>query len=550
MRRRLPGIAPIIAILCTLPISHSAFAVTIRYALILGNNEGADTDGSHPFEPLLHAEREVSVLRQKLVKVSNFDSSNVRTRVLAGATRAEVKSTISGLIKKRKADLKAFGQVNTLFLFYFTGHGREGRLLLKDGPLPAEEIGDMFSRMNADFSIGVFDACFSGSLDASKLSSKGIHPAPGLNLFQELPENVLSAEGRMWYVSSSSNQESYEDDRLGGVFTHFFIEALEHAESRGPGITLEDIWQYARSHTIEYTTQRKRIQVPEQYISNLRSSAPIYFSFVKKRNATLELSSKLAGRFALSYTAGNLTEVFDKDSGIKRSLAVYPGHARLIMVNANEQVSTRTVTLKSGERLIVGTMQETSSNPSLGEHSEELLEKGTVLEWDVSARHIKRGVSVLSGVGYEYAIANSVLLFARNGAFLPFRFDLGHLYACVQLDYGYDRRSYPSWSYSVHETGGKLTAGYAGSFSKWRLGAGAGFSLSYLRQRYEDNVRRNSAQFRPLIELTVLYTLTRLLLVAVAADCGVGYSPGAGANSEKIWRFSGTVGAMLGFRLY
>ena len=65
-------------------------------------------------------------------------------------------------------------------------------------------------------------------------------------MIRDLPSEVLSANGSIWYVSSGSGQPSYEDDQLGGVFTHFFIEALEKAEQDGPGITLERIWQYVR----------------------------------------------------------------------------------------------------------------------------------------------------------------------------------------------------------------------------------------------------------------------------------------------------------------
>ena len=233
----------------------------------------------------MHAEREAALLRKKLVKFSNFDPSSKRTRLLTGATRDEVKAAIRSLLKKKKSDQKAFGRIDSLFLFYFTGHGLNGRLLLEDGALFAEEIGEFFSSINADFSVGIFDACYAGSLDTAALASKGIHSAPGLNLFRELPEEVLSAEGRIWYVSSSREQESYEDERLGGVFTHFFMEALERADSNGPGITLESIWQYTRANTVEYTQQRKRMQVPEQYIAKLRSSAPIYFSFPMARSS-------------------------------------------------------------------------------------------------------------------------------------------------------------------------------------------------------------------------------------------------------------------------
>ena len=534
-------------ILVLLP--DAVMAVTIRYALIIGNNDGVDSDGSRPFTPLMHAEREAVVLRDKLVKRANFDPSHVRTRVLTDATRAEVQKAVNQLVTQRHADAKTFGKIDTLFMFYFTGHGLDGRLLLKDGPLQAEEIGRMFSKVDADFSIGVFDACFAGSLDKTKLTAKGIHAAPGLNLFRELPEEVLSAEGRIWFVSSSSNQESFEDEQLGGVFTHFFTEALEKAEAKGPGITLDNIWQYARTHTIEYTARRKRNQVPEQFIDDLRSSAPIYFSFLKSRTATLELSRELEGRFALAYTAGNLTEVFEKKRGDARTLAVYPGQARLMLVSDDNRVMTRAIHLKDGEKLALRTMAENAVDPNLGERSHTLVEKGINSSWNISASHIRNGPSVLSGVGYNHNFANDTFLFARQNVFVPVRVDFGRFYLGALGNYGYDRRTYPAWTHSIHEVGGALHSGYAFSVSDFRLGVGASFYGAWLLQKYEDDTRRTGVRYSPAFEFSVLYSPQHRIHLATTVDIGAAFGPGVGAASDNIWQFTASIKGAVYFRL-
>jgi hypothetical protein len=529
---------------------RSAVAVTIRYALIIGNNEGTDPDGAQPFTPLLHAEREATILKKKLVKLSNFDSSGNRTRLLIGATRADVKAAVAHLVMQRQADQEAFGKIDTLFFFYFTGHGLSGRLLLEDGALQADEIGNMFTQLGADFSIGIFDTCFAGSLDMNVLAAKGIHSAPGLNLFRELPEEVLSAEGSIWYVSSGSNQESFEDARLGGVFTHFFIEALEKAEASGPGITLENIWQYARANTVEYTAQRKRIQVPEQYIANLRSNAPIYFSFLKPRSATLVLSTELEGRFALAYKAGNLTEVFEKKSGIERVLAVYPGRARLVLVDKTDSVSTRTITLQPREKLVLSAMPDNKPTIFLGERSETLFEKGIALDTYIAANRVKPSLSALVGLGYNYNVTHSHLLFARHGFLVPFRFDRGHLFFGVQAEYGYDKREFPAWTHRVHALGGKILGGYAINVSTLRLGIGAAFDYNFVIQEYENHERRMGGQYRPLLEINGLYSFTERIHGAFYADVGGIYSPGIGADSGNIWQVSATFGGLFYFRVY
>src|SRR6185503_17838489 len=103
-----------------------------------------------------------------------------------------------------------------------------------------------------------------------QLKGKGVRPTPGLNIFRELPEDNLAAEGSMWFVSSAPTEASYEDTELGGVFTHYFIEALEHADSYGPGITVDGIWRYASTNTVRYTTSKDRKQTPQEVVTRLK----------------------------------------------------------------------------------------------------------------------------------------------------------------------------------------------------------------------------------------------------------------------------------------
>ena len=540
----------LISVLFLLFYAATVHGGTIRYALIIGNNEGMDSDGSRPFAPLMHAEREAAVLRDKLVSMANFDKSPTRTRLLVGATKQDVQRAIHELVRKQKVDKATFGDVDTLFLFYFTGHGLNGRLLLKDGALLADEVGKLFSAFDANFSIGVFDACFSGSLDGKTLMPKGMRSAPGLNLFRELPDEVLSAEGSVWYVSSGSNQASFEDKRIGGVFTHFFIEALENGEVTGPGITLENVWQYARAHTVEFTAERKRIQAPEQYISNLRSNAPIYFSYVKSRSATLILSKELEGRFALAYKMGNLTEVFEKKAGTESVLAVYPGSARLVLVDRNNNITSRKVMLSSGEKLILGDMIDPSITPKLGERIETLYQKGASIETTVTASRVKKGLSLLAGLGYRFNFSHNQLLFSRHGFSIPLRFDVGQTYFGVEFKYGIDKRNYPAWFHTVHDIGGRVFGGYGVDVNSYRFGIGAAFETGALLQYYDNEERRIETQLKPLVEFIVLHRTNRFVLSAIYADIGGVYGPGIGAASENLWFFSAAIGAKVYFRIH
>ena len=529
-------------------LCFEAHGVTVRYALIIGNNDGKDSDGTRPFSPLMHAEREAKVLKNKLIQLANFDPSGQRTKILLGTNRSAIKSAVQKLVERQQADKKAFGEIETLFLFYYTGHGLDGRLLLDDGALLSHEIGDIFQQIDADFSIGIFDACFSGSLDTTLLASKGIHSAPGLNLFRELPEEVLAAEGSIWYVSSGSHQESFEDKRLGGVFTHFFIEGLEKGEPTGPGVTLENVWQYARSHTVEYTAARKKMQVPEQYIANLRTNAPIYFSFLKPRSATLVLTEGVSGRFALAYRAGNFTELFEKSAGSPRSFAVYPGTARLLLVDKQDNVVQQPIVLNHGEKLVLGSLNDPSPSLAVGERFEPLFEKGIAIDTQVFAKRIRPGPSLLIGVGYDFNLAHAHLLFARHGASIPFRVDRGPLFVNASLNYAYDKRHYPAWTHTVHKAGGRVGIGLAKNLAGARLGAGIALDAGYLHQRFSEAKQRSGVQLRPLFQLNLLYQVHSRVNLALSADVGGMYTPGIGVTAEYLWRVSATMGAAVYFR--
>ncbi len=535
--------------LLTIAVVAPAYGVTLRYALIIGNNVGVDTDGSQPFPPLLHAEREAKLLRQRLVGLSNFDASSARTRLLTGATVQEVEAAFQALARQKQRDQQHFGEVDSIFLLYFTGHGLAGRLLLRDAPISSAALGGLFNSVGADFSVGVFDACYAGSLDGV-LSEKGIRATPGLNIIRDLPSEVLSAHGSVWYVSSGSGQPSYEDDKLGGVFTHFFIEALEKAEKDGPGITLDSIWRYVREHTTTYTAARRRAQVPEQLIARLRSKSPVYFSFPVPRSATLVLSEKLEGEFALAYADGYLTEVFHKEVGQRRELAVYPGSARLILLSARQSPRPEhAFTLAHKGTLILQTMPESVPNPAVGERTTPLLTKGAGVEKRIMVHKIDPGISLLAGVGYGFSYSADEMLHPRHHLSIPIRLDRGGVVAGLAVTYGIDGREYPAWQYTAHMVGGDLNGGYGWDLGLARLSAQLGFAFHHIWQSFDGEEKTSGWQFHPRARASVLLPRTRSVAVEISVDIGPLYAPGSGLDAESSWNLAGGVAASFFYRV-
>jgi hypothetical protein len=526
-------------------------AVTLRYAIIVGSNIGVDADGTQPFLPLKYAEREARVLRDRLVDVSNFDTSTARTKLLLAATKQELKAAFREIAEQKKQDEMLFKDMESIFLLYYTGHGLAGRLLLRDGPLMAKSLAGLFNMIGADFSVGIFDACYAGSLD-SVLSEKGIRATPGLNMVAELPSEVLSAKGSIWYVSSGAGQPSYEDKTFGGVFTHFFIEALEKAEVEGPGITLENIWQYARHKTIAYTAEHDRTQTPEQLVSKLRAKAPVYFSFPIPRDAYLVLSEALAGRFVLIYGDGQLAELFEKPPGIEKELAIYPGSARLIWLDApGDQNTDFTFTLAKGGTLFLKTLPESAPSAKIGEQANPLFKKGVGVEGQVTAVAIEPSPSLSAGAGYGLTLAEREMLQPRHRIFLPLRFDRAPVMAALHLSYGVDRREYAAWSYTAHAFGADLRGGYQWSVKRVRLSAGAAVSGAYIWQRYSGNMaKRGGAEVHVTAVAGALLPGIGNVYFEILAEGGPLYAPGSGEMSEKSWCIAGGVALSAYYRFF
>jgi hypothetical protein len=522
-------------------------AVTMRYAVVIGNNKGTNTLGEQPFPSLRHAEAEAKILRDQLVRFANFDPTPARTILLLGATRAQVLDAVRALAAQKEKDLAEMGRAETLFLFYFTGHGLRGQLMLEDDPLTTQDLAGIFHTIRTDFTIGVFDACFSGSLDAVALADKGIESMPGLNLFRELPDEVLNAEGSVWFVSSGPDQPSYEDEKLGGVFTHFFINALEKAEREGPGIPLDRIWSYSQSNTVEYTSSRNRRQTPQQFIAKLKASGPLFFSFPMERNATLVLSESVQGQFILTYADGQLTERINKPAGQRREVAVYPGQARLMMLKDGKVVGQQELELQPKNILVLRSGPDPDPTENLGQRNFKLWEKGFGDQTLVATTSLPAS-RWLIGAGYEFILLPSGLTALRHGVSLAARFDHSHLMAGVRLGYGRGQETFETWRYHVDALSLGLNAGYGLDFGPTRLSFGGVFNLAYLWQNFEDGKGRNAWLFQPGVMVRMLYPTSGSFTAELCLEGGVGVVPGAGANAKYLWDGWGGVGLYIFYK--
>lgn len=427
-----------------------------RYALIIGNNHGASSDVV--LDNLLHAEDEARRLHRRLVDYGRFDAE--RSVVLTGAGREAILNAARTLGALREADQRRRGEHASLFAFFFTGHGLAGQLLTRDAPITGNDLNEIFKTVGAELSLGFLDACFSGSFDPDLLAAKGVVSTPNFNPIKELPREVLASEGSMWLVSSRPDEVSYEDERLGSLFTHFFVESFTAAPSSGPGITLENMWEYARSKTNGYAARQGRSQTPEKIVLTLKDRAPLYFSFPGARRATLTFDEDLAGEFVVQYLNIGLSERISKVAGSPLSAKLFDGEIVLSRVNelAPERIESCRLSLARGDNVLVGSEDVGLMGANLGFVQRPVRSKG-YLPGLVMTSRVPLHVAAL-GAGYKLARVPRHMLGAPQLAVVSATSLYGDWSWAVDGTLGRHQDHRPAWGYTLEELGVAIRGAY------------------------------------------------------------------------------------------
>ncbi len=519
----------ILGLAAALLSSASASAATLRYAIVIGSNTGIDPQAG-PMPPLQHAEREAEALRQRLSDCCNFRGA--RTILLQAPTYRQVEEAFERIAALMQQDRLRFAGSESLFGFFFTGHGLQGRLLVRQGHMGRSDLERMFAPLKADLVIGMIDACFSGSIDVGVLAAKGVRPTPGINPVRTLPQELLSTEGSIWFLSSGANQTSYEDTDKGGVFTHYFTEALQRAPRDGPGISLDRIWSYARNSTVKYTQGKLRTQNPEKVVSRLTTRGALYFSFPQERSATVELSSAVAGGVLISYDDGRFTEVVDNVSNRARRVAVFPGKLRLSM--GAEDSMSQTISLAAGglARVQVAGSASRPLRPLGYEQNSLSLKGGEGRALTVVRTNPK--ISMTASARLAVELASPSVLSPRLITALAMRWDRGPWVVDLAAGYGHGQRTFDSWSYRLDAGVLDLTVGRATDIDGFRVAATGRVGARALFQTYGDGTKRQRPGAVFAGGLSAGHPLTRGVGILVSVEGGAVLVPGVGAQAEYI----------------
>lgn len=282
----------------------AARAETHRMALVIGVNRG---DPGHGLEDLRHAESDALELAGALQAYGGVADGGLK--VLTG-----VEATHDAIFEAAKVlrDTHAAAPADAVFSLFYTGHGVEGGLFTAEPGrlLTPDDISDLLTLPGAGLRVGFFDACHSGALapDVDAVLPKGAEPT-GFNPLEELPVRP-GGTGHIIISSSGAGQRSYEDPELGGLFSHYFVEAFTHAAPGRVAVDLDTLVTYAIQHTRATAARRGRRQEPE-VVELTRRSDPIFYAFPSQPDARVILTPDVEGCVLVRHAGSQLEARLD-----------------------------------------------------------------------------------------------------------------------------------------------------------------------------------------------------------------------------------------------
>lgn len=234
------GWALLVALVFVLAPSIAKAAI-VRYAVIVGNDEGAAD------EPRLkYAQNDAERVHDVLTSLGDFREENVV--LLQGRGRDAVQRVLiatNARIRSTPAKDQA-----VLFVFY-SGHADSDALHLGAERLELSRLQQLVRGSSAELRLLVVDSCRSGALTRVKGGRK-VEP------FKVELDDTLAGEGVVFLTSSSANEDAQESDELkGSFFTHYLVSGLVGpADTDGDGtVTLAEAYGYAYDNTIRASSK-------------------------------------------------------------------------------------------------------------------------------------------------------------------------------------------------------------------------------------------------------------------------------------------------------
>jgi hypothetical protein len=297
------------ALLLTLCAS-SAAASEHRVALLVAHPFGGDE-----LVPLRYTANDVDRMRDVLVRWGGFRDEDVLVRY--GEDAAAVVEGFDEAGKKLSQD-----DGDTLFLFYYSGHAKDGDLRLGDSRLGLTEIKRLTESVGAQVRLAIIDACRSGSITRMKGAQKG----PPIDV---AVEDTAAQLGQVLITASSEHEDAQESDEVqGSFFTYFFTSGLRGAADQNDDakVSLSEAYNHAYDQTVLRTVgTRGGVQHPT-YRFDLRGAGDLTLTALESPEGAIAFPEESAGQFVVFDLAHRVVVAdLEKQPGRALSLAVAPG---------------------------------------------------------------------------------------------------------------------------------------------------------------------------------------------------------------------------------
>ncbi|MGC3999122.1 MAG: caspase family protein [Anaeromyxobacter sp.] len=300
-----------LALALALPPAAASAGEPHRFALVAG-----EPDGGPGTVRLRYAERDARRMLGILTSVGGVQDGDARLLLSGGA--GAFRRALAEL-SARAGAARARGE-RTLVLVYYSGHARDGALLLRGQPLPLAELRAALEAAPADVRIGLLDSCQAGAITRAK----GVRPAPS---FEVTPAEGAPS-GLVLIASSAADEDSQESDAIGAsYFTHHLASGLlGGADVSGDGkVTLSEAYAYAYQRTVGATAgSAAGVQHPV-FLYDLGGAGDVVLSDLAPVAGGLVFPAEAQGLYVVLDANGRAVAEVAKAPGGPRRVALPPG---------------------------------------------------------------------------------------------------------------------------------------------------------------------------------------------------------------------------------